>query len=189
MKVAVIGAGIGGLAVSALLASRGHAVTVYEKNEVLGGRAGVFEAEGFRFDMGPSWYLMPDVFERFFGMLGEDIADHLDLIRLDPSYRIFFEGMGAPVDVPATLDEVLILVERLEPGAGPKFKEYLEAVRKQYELIVGDYLWRDFRSPFSALGPGSVKALQTLPLFGSVDSYVSRTFSSKRVRQDRKSVV
>lgn len=183
MKIAVIGAGIGGLGIAALLSARGHDVTVYEKNDILGGRAGVFEAEGFRFDMGPSWYLMPDVFERFFEMLGENIHDYLDLIRLSPSYRVFFEGFEGPVDVPANIGEAAELVERLEPGAGPKFKKYLKTTRTQYELVVNDYLWREFRTPLSVLGKGAVTALRTLPLIGSIDQYVRRTFKSTQVRQ------
>jgi phytoene desaturase len=183
MKVAVIGAGFGGLGVAALLASKGHDVTVYERNEVLGGRAGVFESDGFRFDMGPSWYLMPDVFERFFKLLGEDIHDYLELIRLDPSYRVFFEGMKDAVDVPGSAEKAAQLIETLEPGGAEKFRTYLKATAEQYELIAGDYLWRDFRSASSVMGKGSVKALKTLPLLGSVDSYVKRTFSSPRVRQ------
>ena len=87
----VIGGGIGGLATAALLAKKGFAVQLFEKNENLGGVANTFSAQGFTFDMGPSWYLMPDVFQNFFDLVGERVEDHLDLIRLDPSYRIYFK--------------------------------------------------------------------------------------------------
>ena len=93
-SVTVVGAGFGGLSAAAYLADAGADVTVVEKNDQLGGRASRLEAEGFRFDMGPSWYLMPDVFERFFGHFGREPADYYDLERLDPHYRIFFKGEG-----------------------------------------------------------------------------------------------
>lgn len=89
-RVIVIGAGIGGLGAAGLFAKKGYEVTVLEKNPLPGGRANMFEAEGFRFDTGPSWYLAPDLFEHYYALMGEDINEHLKLTRLAPSYRIFF---------------------------------------------------------------------------------------------------
>lgn len=89
-KVVIIGAGIGGLGAAGLFAKKGYDVTVLEKNANLGGRANIFEAHGFRLDMRPSWYLAPDIFEHFFDLMGERVENHLDLVRLDPSCRIFF---------------------------------------------------------------------------------------------------
>ena len=91
-RVVIIGGGIGGLGTAGLFAKKGYDVTLLEKNANLGGRANIFEAEGFKFDMGPSWYLAPDLFEHFFNLMGERVDDHLDLARLRPSYRIFFRG-------------------------------------------------------------------------------------------------
>ena len=88
--VIIIGGGIGGLGLACLLSKKGHEVSLYEKNPKVGGRASLFEKDGFVFDMGPSWYLMPDVFENFFNLLGEDIKSHLKLTKLSPSYRVFF---------------------------------------------------------------------------------------------------
>ena len=92
MKSIVIGAGFGGLAAACLLAKKGHEVTVLEKNDQPGGRARMEQHEGFTFDMGPSWYLMPEVFEKLFADLGEKVEDHLELQRLDPGYAMFFDG-------------------------------------------------------------------------------------------------
>jgi len=89
-RVVVIGGGIGGLGSACLFARKGYRVTLLEKNRTLGGRANIFTADGFRFDMGPSWYLAPDIFEHFFELMGERVEDHLQLVRLSPSYRIFF---------------------------------------------------------------------------------------------------
>ena len=91
-KLIVIGGGIGGLAFAGLAAKVGYDVTLLEKNDKPGGVANQFEAQGFTFDMGPSWYLMPDVFQNYFELMGERVEDHLDLTQLDPSYRIFFPG-------------------------------------------------------------------------------------------------
>jgi phytoene dehydrogenase-like protein len=98
-KVVVIGAGIGGLGAAGLFAKKGYDVTVLEKNATLGGRANIFETDGFKFDMGPSWYLAPDLFEHFFRLMGERVEDHLDLIRLSPSYRIFFRNDPDSLDI------------------------------------------------------------------------------------------
>src|SRR6476659_11218085 len=97
-RIVIIGGGIGGLGTAGLFARKGYDVTLLEKNENLGGRANVFEAEGFRFDMGPSWYLAPDIFAHWFELMGERVEDHLDLAKLSPSYRIFFRT-GQPLDI------------------------------------------------------------------------------------------
>ena len=132
-KVVIIGSGVGGLSTAALLAKRGYDVTVLEKNENLGGRANIFTAEGFTFDMGPSWYLMPDVFEHFYELLDEDIKEHLDIVRLSPSYRVFFPGdEELPVlDMESDLEKDLPTLEKLEPGVTPKIRKYLQRSEKQ----------------------------------------------------------
>lgn len=91
-KIGIVGSGVGGLASACLLAKKGYEVTVLEKNSQIGGRMGVFESSGFMFDTGPSWYLMPEVFEKFYNLMGEKVEDSLNLIKLEPSYRVFFEN-------------------------------------------------------------------------------------------------
>ena len=120
-RVVVVGGGIAGLATAALLASRGHSVDLLEKNDELGGRVGSFVRDGFRFDTGASWYLMPEVFDRFFALLGTTAEEELDLTVLDPSYRVFFEGHPEPVDVRPDREHNRALFESLEPGAGARF--------------------------------------------------------------------
>ncbi|MFW5903673.1 MAG: phytoene desaturase family protein, partial [Halolamina sp.] len=115
--VVIVGGGFGGLSTAAYLADAGADVTVLEKNEQLGGRASVLEADGFRFDMGPSWYLMPDVFERFFEHFGTSPDEYYELERLDPHYRIFFKD-GDRVDVPADREAAKAVFEAYEDGAG-----------------------------------------------------------------------
>ena len=121
----VVGGGIAGLATAALLASRGHSVDLLEKNDELGGRVGSVERDGFRFDTGASWYLMPEVFEHFFSLLGTSAEAELDLTVLDPSYRVFFEGHPDPVDLRPDREHNRALFESIEPGAGDRFDAYL----------------------------------------------------------------
>ncbi|MEI6477803.1 MAG: phytoene desaturase family protein [bacterium] len=183
MKIAVIGAGIGGLATAALLAKDGHDVEIIEKNEAPGGRAAVFEESGFRFDMGPSWYLMPDVFENFFAEFGVSAQEVLKLMRLDPSHRFFFEGDKAPIDIPDSLEGVADVIEGLEPGSRQRFLDYMVATGRQYHLITDHFLNRRYRGPLDLISTKALAALRTLPLLGSVDTYVRRRFKTDKVRK------
>ena len=143
-KLLVIGGGIGGLAFAGLAAKIGYDVTLLEKNDRLGGVANQFQAEGFTFDMGPSWYLMPDVFCNYFELMGEKVEDYLDLTQLDPSYRIFFQGKGRSLDFYSDLERDLPTFEMLEPGSGPKLKEYLEKSKYQYEIALGGFMYKNY---------------------------------------------
>ena len=120
-RVVVIGGGIAGLASAALLAREGHEVTLLEGRPEVGGRAGSWEQDGFRFDTGPSWYLMPEVFDHFYKLLGTSADEQLKLVTLDPGYRVYFEGVAEPLDVSAELEDNLELFEAIEPGAGDPF--------------------------------------------------------------------
>ena len=121
-KAVVIGAGFGGLSAAALLAKDGFEVTVLEKNEQAGGRAQVWKKDGFVFDMGPSWYLMPEVFETFFSHFGKKAADYYKLIRLDPNYRVFF-GEKEVRDVPAERQQIAETVSSFDrpPATSERF--------------------------------------------------------------------
>jgi phytoene desaturase len=115
-RVAIIGAGFSGLSTACFLAKEGFKVTVLEKNTTAGGRARKFEAAGFTFDMGPSWYWMPEVFEKCFNQFGKNPTDFYRLERLNPSYRIVY-GRDDIFDVPADFDGLCAMAERLEPGS------------------------------------------------------------------------
>ena len=118
-KVIVIGAGFAGLTTAAILAKNGYAVTILEKNDQTGGRARIWEKDGFTFDMGPSWYWMPEVFEDYFQIFGKSVSDYYDLKRLDPAYRVYF-GQEDFIDIPASMQELEAIFEREERGrSGP----------------------------------------------------------------------
>ena len=140
-KIVIIGSGFAGLSAACYLAAGGHDVTVLEKNDQPGGRARVWEKDGFRFDMGPSWYWMPDVFDEFFGHFGKTAADFYDLRRLDPAYRIYYSGKDQ-VDVPASLDELVSIFEQKEKGSGKKLRQFLSDAEYKYKTAMSDYVER-----------------------------------------------
>jgi 1-hydroxy-2-isopentenylcarotenoid 3,4-desaturase len=184
-RVVVVGGGIAGLATAALLASRGHSVDLLEKNDELGGRVGSIERDGFRFDTGASWYLMPEVFEHFFSLLGTSTDAELDLTVLDPSYRVFFEGYAEPVDVRPDRAANRALFESLEPGAGARFDAYLRSAEETYDLALRRFLYSNFDSPSAFLHPDVVRRTPRLGrlLTRSLGDHVAGQFSDNRIRQ------
>ena len=139
-RVAVIGAGFSGLSAACFLAKEGFTVTVLEKNTTAGGRARKFEAAGFTFDMGPSWYWMPDVFEKFFSHFGKNPTDFYRLERLNPSYRIVY-GRDDMLDVPADFEGWCAMAERLESGSSKNLSKFLEAGKYKYDIGVSLQTW------------------------------------------------
>lgn len=148
IKVIVIGAGAGGLSTAILLAKKGYDVTVVEKNASFGGRGDVFSAKGFKFDMGPSWYLMPDIFEHFFSLVGENISDYLDLKRLDPSYKIWFEEHPKPMEMTSDLERDSKIFESFEPGVMKRINIYLKEAAAKYNISKQTFIYKPFNSVF-----------------------------------------
>jgi phytoene desaturase len=178
----VVGAGIGGLAAAGLLSLNGFNVTVFEKNEQAGGRASVWKKDGFIFDMGPSWYLMPDVFEKFFAEFGKKPEDYVDLIRLEPSYRVFFDKDDY-IDISVNLDKNLDLFEQMESGAKQKMKEYLKISEYEYKIAMKDFIYRDYKHLTDFLKPKLIIEGTKLHMFEKLDSFVQRYFKSEKIRK------
>jgi phytoene desaturase len=182
-KIIVIGGGMGGLAFANLAAKKGYSVTLLEKNERLGGVANQFEEDGFKFDMGPSWYLMPDVFQSYFDLLGERVEDHLDLVRLDPSYRIFFQNQGRSFDFYSDLERDLPTFEGLEPGSGAKLREYLEKSKYQYEIAIRGFMYKNNDTVFDFLNKQVAIEGRELEVFSKMSNYVNKYFHTDEVQK------
>ncbi|GAA1849308.1 phytoene desaturase family protein [Microbacterium koreense] len=180
----IIGGGIAGLATAALLGAEGYRVTLVEARDDLGGRAGSWEHLGFRFDTGPSWYLMPEVFDHFFALLGTSAAEQLDLVPLDPAYRVYSEG-HAPIDVRSGRENARVLFESLEPGAGETLDRYLDSASDAYRLAVTRFLYDTYETTAGLRDPALLKRLPTLAplLTRTLASHVERRFSDIRLRQ------
>ncbi len=182
MSVTVIGAGFGGLSAAALLAKDGYDVTLLEKNSQPGGRARVLRDKGFSFDMGPSWYLMPDVFENFFKEFDKKPEDYYKLQRIDPSYRIFFDGEQI-TDVSADLEENYELFDSFEEGGGDKLRRYLEQAEHHYRLAMDEMLYREYDRIWDLFSGKLALEGFKLPLFSNIDGYVSKWFKSSKAKK------
>ncbi len=182
LRVVVVGAGFGGLSAAALLAREGARVTVVEKNDEVGGRARRWSSDGFHFDMGPSWYWMPDIFERFFELFDQHPRDYYHLERLDPSYRVVF-APGDAVDLPAGVDALVRLFDEAEPGSGPRLRAFLADAAYKYEAGMGDFVHKPSLSPFEFADPRLLVALFRLQMLQSFRGHVERHFTHPRLRQ------
>lgn len=181
-RFVIIGSGIGGLASACLLSRMGHEVTVLEKNDYLGGRIGLIEEAGYKFDKGPSWYLMPDVFEHFFTLLGKKVSDYLNLVPLHPSYRIFFEGKES-VDLDATPKAVEDMFESWESGSGKKFQKYLKEAEKSYRIAKDLYLYRNYDSALDLFDKRLLKDAPSPRLLLPMSKYVESEFQDERIQK------
>jgi phytoene desaturase len=181
-KVIIIGAGFSGLAAASILAQDGFEVTVIEKNSSPGGRARKFAENGFTFDMGPSWYWMPDVFEKYFALFGKKPEDYYKLQRLDPSYRFYF-GKGEIVDIPSTFEEVIKIFEREEAGAGEALKKFLAEAEYKYKIAMSKFVYKPGLSMFEFAQPEMLASVFRLDMFSSFDKHLKSYFKSPRLRQ------
>lgn len=182
MRAVVIGGGVAGLASAALLAREGHQVTVLEARDEVGGRASVWRSDGFRFDIGPSWYLMPEVFDHFFALMGTSTAAELDLVRLDPAYRAFFERFD-PLDL--RTGEAPALFESVEPGSGRALSDYLESASDAYAMALRHFLYTTYASLVPLANREVLSRAPQLAalLTRSLESRVHATVRDTRLRQ------
>ena len=181
-KIIIIGAGIGGLGAANIFAKAGHDVTIIEKNKKLGGKINVFEANGYTFDMGPSWYLMPEIFEHHYNLLGEDVNEHLDLIKLNPSYRAFFEN-DKSVDITASVEETKELFESIEKGSAKKFEKYIKQSSFQYRTAYDSFLFKNYNSIFDFINWQIITKGLKMNLLSPMYSYVNKFFHNHKIHK------
>ncbi len=179
-RVVVIGSGFAGLSAATHLAANNCLVTLVEKNGTPGGRARKFDHQGFVFDMGPSWYWMPDVFDNYFAHFGKKTSDYYNLIRLDPSYAVVF-GENDILNIPADLEEFKAMFEALEPGAGKRLEEFLAQAKYKYEVGIHDLVTKPSRSIFEFTSPKLLVDMMRMDIFQSMSKHVRKYFSHEKI--------
>jgi phytoene desaturase len=186
-SVIIIGAGLASLASAALLGKKGYTVTVYDKNEMPGGRASVMVKDSpkgkFIFDKGPSWYMMPDVFEDFFSLLGENINDYLSLSLLSPSYRIFQEGDKPSYDFFADIEKNKKTFESLESGSGVVLDTFLKQTKYQYDISKNEFMYKNVDSFFDFFNKRVMTLGRELPLFTKQSTIINKLFKNELLRK------
>ena len=179
-NIAIIGSGFSSLSAACYLAKAGHNVTIYEKNDALGGRARQFKAEGFTFDMGPSWYWMPDVFDKFFNDFGKKVSDYFTLTKLSPAYRVYF-GKDDFIDIEDSPEKICKKFESIEKGSGEKLKKYLKIAKENYEIGVTDMLYKmPGNSPLELVSKKTIKRVRFF--LSNIRKDVRRDFKNPKLR-------
>ena len=180
-KAIVIGSGYSGLSVSSFLAKAGWKVVVLEKHDMAGGRGRVFSENGFTFDMGPSWYWMPDVFERYFNCFGKKTADYYNLIRLDPSYTVYYPD--GPTPIPADYDALRNLFESIETGGAQQLDRFMKEAAYKYEVGINKLVHKPGRSLTEFIDLDLAKGLLKLDVFTSMKKHVGKFFKHPKLVQ------
>lgn len=181
-SVAVIGAGFAGLSAATTLSDAGFNVTIYEKNSTPGGRARKFEVDGFSFDMGPSWYWMPDVFDRYFERFDKKVDEYYHLKRLDPSYKVIF-GDNDVWDVPAQMSQLYKLFDKIEPGSSRKLEKFLNEAAYKYDVGINSLVYKPGLSIREFADSRLMRGLIRLQVFNSISSHIRSYFKDPRLIQ------
>lgn len=176
----VIGSGFAGLSAATHLATNNYKVTLLEKNDSPGGRARKFSSQGFTFDMGPSWYWMPDVFEEYFSHFGKKPSDYYKLIRLDPSYSVIY-GENDVLEIPANLEEFKAMLEQIEPGAGTQLDKFLAQAKYKYQVGIHDLVKKPSLSLLEFTSLSLVKDVMRMDIFQSMSTHVRKFFKSEKI--------
>jgi len=181
-RIAVVGAGFGGLSAASYLTDAGADVTVFERNEHPGGYAGRIERDGFRIDTGPSWYLMPEVFDRFFQHFGREVEEFYELTELEPLYEIYWKD-GDHAEIPSTRQGQKQLFESYESGAGSKLDDYLSDAAEAYELGMDRFVYPSRSRLRDMMDLDIIRSVRALPKLRTMDTYVKSYFTHPKLRQ------
>ena len=179
-QIKIIGSGFSSLAAACYLAQQGNDVTIFEKNSTIGGRARQLKKDGFTFDIGPTWYWMPDVFERFFADFGKKPSDYYELIKLSPAYRVYF-GIKDFVTIADNLQEIITTFESIEKNSGYKLARFMAEAQSNYEIAIKDLVYRPGISPMELVTFDTVKKVNQF--FGNISKDIRRKFSDPKLIQ------
>jgi len=179
-KVSVIGSGFASLSAACYLARDGYDVTIYEKNDSIGGRARQFKKDGFTFDMGPSWYWMPDVFEQFFNDFNKKTSDYYHLDKLNPAYTVFF-GNDKSISIEDTLEKIYAAFEAEEKGSSKKLQKFISNAQSNYEIAIKDLVYRPGVSLLELVTPETIKRVGQF--FSTISKDVRKEFNNKKLIQ------
>lgn len=177
-NIAIIGSGFSSLAASSYLAAQGHTVTIYEKNKTVGGRARQLHKEGFTFDIGPTWYWMPDVFERFFSDFNKKPSDYYSLTKLNPAYSVYF-GKEEFITIEDTLEKICKAFEDEEPGSSKKLRKFIAKAQNNYDVAIKDLVYRPGVSPFELVTPVTMKKIGQF--FSTISKEVRKEFKNPKL--------
>jgi phytoene desaturase len=179
-KITIIGSGFSSLSAACYLAKSGHKVNIYEKNSSPGGRARQLKKDGFIFDIGPSWYWMPDIFERFFNDFGKSVDDYYELERLDPGYQVYF-GKNDSIYIGDHLEKIYNVFEGVEKGSAQKLKKFIQKASDNYKIAMNDLVYRPGISPLELITPETIKKFGYF--FSNVKKEVTKEFKNPKLTQ------
>jgi phytoene desaturase len=179
-EIAILGSGFSSLAAACYLAQAGNSVTIYEKNNTIGGRARQMIKQGFTFDMGPSWYWMPDVFEKFFADFGKKPSDYYDLKKLSPGYQVFY-GVNDFITISDNLQEIVNTFESIETGSGKKLEKFILEAQSNYNIAIKDLVYRPGESPLELVTIETAKKIDQF--FSTISKDVRKQFKNKKLIQ------
>lgn len=182
LRIGILGSGIGGLAAAAVLAQDGYHVEVFEKNEQVGGRASLLQENGYTFDMGPSWFLMPEVFETYLSQFDVKLSDVLKLIPLNPQYRVFFSDKQF-YDLNSDVNTMKQLFDRLESGAGKRFEEYLSDSEQKYRFALDTILYQNANSFIDLAQTTRGPSAPSLSYFLPIERHINHYFHNEKIKQ------
>ena len=178
LRIAIIGSGFSALSAACYLAKDGYEVTIFEKNKTIGGRARQLKKEGFTFDIGPTWYWMPDVFERFFADFEKKPSDYYQLEKLNPAYSVYF-AKDDYITIEDTLEKICNTFEKEEPGSSVKLKKFIANAQHNYEVAIKDLVYRPGVSPLELVTPVTIKKIDQF--FSTIKKDVRKEFKNDRL--------
>ena len=179
-KIFIIGSGFSSISASTYLAKKGHDVTVFEKNSTVGGRARQFKKDGFTFDIGPSWYWMPDVFESYFNDFGKKVSDYYNLEKLNPAYEVYFNTLDS-IKIGDSLEKICAEFERIETGSSILLKRFMKKAEKHYEIAVKDMVYKPGLSPLELVNSKTIVRLKYF--FTNIKKEVEKDFKNEKLSQ------